>query len=305
MRKPTERTALVTHRGCLDGTGCAAVFIWSGGLRQNVIFKPPHDCNLTPEEAAGFDEVWFADLCPDLSVEPACGLPFHVFDHHKSNMEKWGGSMNCTFSMTHSGTSLLAQETGVFAQCQWGRESLDEGRWVTDYERMVKALEAYDLGRFEHHEGQFMADFAGTLTQEQLLEMIIECGEHVGTVLNNVENLAAVNAIRRSRILYAQKAAESALYFDWDPPGGEFRGVPTGVSISPEPWKNAVAEEILRKAVLAIVVDSTSWSLSFRSKTLDVSKMAQEYGGGGHMRAAGFKISSHDILWSILEEVFG
>lgn len=307
MRKPTERTALVTHKGCLDGTGCAAVFIWSGGNRSNVIFKPPSSCMLTPEEAAPFDEVWFADLCPSSLEDPAGGKPFHVFDHHISNIKRFEGDPNCTFSIDHSGTSLLAQETDVFSRCGWGGQNIDEGRWVTDYERLVRALEAYDLGRFDHREGQFMADLAATLTQEQLLEMITDCGEHVSAVLNNVFSNATVEAARRARMIYAAKAAESALYTEFSPPGWDIASgmVNAGIAISPEPWKNAVAEEILKRAELAVIVDCTTWSLSFRSKTLDVSRMAQEYGGGGHMRAAGFKISSHNVLWAVLEEIFG
>lgn len=304
-RNPTDRTLLVTHKNCLDGTGCAAVFVWAGGRRENIIFKPPHACDLSPDEVSGFDEVWFADLCPKNLDDPTCGLLFHVFDHHKSNMERAGSCKNCTFSMEHSGTSLLARETDVFSKCRGGYHSTDEGRWISDYERIVRALEAYDLGRFDYREGQYMADLAATLTQEQMLDMFIERGENASSVLNDPLNKARVEAAQNARTLYAQKAAKDALYLDWRPPGEIYGPVRTGVSLSPEQWKNAVAQEILREADLAIIVDTTSWSVSFRSNRLDVSQMAQEYGGGGHKAASGFKINPHDALRLIIEEIFG
>jgi oligoribonuclease NrnB/cAMP/cGMP phosphodiesterase (DHH superfamily) len=299
MRKPTERTALVTHKGCLDGTGCAAVFIWSGGLRKNVIFKTPNSCDLTPEEAEPFDEVWFADLCPKDMRDPAGGKPFWVCDHHLSNIERVGDHPCCTFSLTHSGTSLLVQETGIM----FGPDGQPHDE-TEDLKTLIEALESYDLGRFDNVLGQRMADAAGSMSQEQMLLRILLKGTGV---LSDLEIISRAEAMATARNMYAKRAAETAVYIEFRPPGwGLASGtVDAGIAISPETWKNQVAEEILRKAELAIVIDSTSWSLSFRSKTLDVSKMAQEYGGGGHKRAAGFKISSHDILRAVFQEIFG
>lgn len=290
---------MVTHRGCLDGTGSAAVFVWAGGLRKNIIFKPPSDCMLKAYEVGDFDEVWFADLCPESLVDPAGGLPFWVCDHHVTNIKKFDGDPRCTFSMTHSGTSLLARETGIM----FGPDGQPHDE-TEDLRFLIESLEAYDLGRFDSVMGQRMADCAGSMSQEQMLLHLITKGTGV---LNDIEIISRAEAMASARNLYAQKAAESAHYFEFKPPGwGMASGtVDAGITVSPEPWKNACAEAILRRAELAIVVDSTSWTLSFRSKTLDVSSMAQEYGGGGHKRAAGFKIASHDILRAIVEEIFG
>lgn len=306
MRKPTDKTALVTHRGCLDGTGCAAMFVWAGGKRENVIFKTPSHCMLTADEAAPFDEVWFADLCPASLENPAAGLSFWVCDHHATNVKKFGDDERCTFSMTHSGTSLMARETG-FIEDRWRDiDFLKTGDpcWMEDRVELVKALEAYDLGRFDNWKGQRMADAAGTMSQEQMLETIL----HHGTdVLYETGITHRAEAMSNARRIYAEKAAETAYYFEFKPPGWGYASgtVNAGVTVSPEPWKNACAEAILKRAELAIIVDSTSWSLSFRSHDLDVSSMAAEFGGGGHKRAAGFKIASHDVLRAVVEEIFG
>lgn len=281
------------------------MFVWTGGKRENIIFKPPHDCALTPEEADPFDEVWFVDLCPKDLTDPAGGKTFWVCDHHATNVKKFGDDDRCTFSMVHSGTSLLARETGYIDE-KWLEEDLspDHDRWIHDRVMIIKALEAYDLGRFDEWRGQRMADAAGSMSQETLLVWLLT---HGPTVLYEPEIVYRATAMASARNIYAQRAAESALYLEFKPPcwGVASGTVDAGVAISPEPWKNAVAEEILRRAELAIIVDSTTWQLSFRSKTLDVSSMAQVFGGGGHKRAAGFKIGSHGILRAVLEEIFG
>jgi hypothetical protein len=164
-RKPTEKTALVTHKGCLDGTGSALMFITAGGRRENVIFKAPSTALLTPEEAAPFDEVWFADLCPPSLEDPAGGRPFHVFDHHVSNQRKFGNDPRCTFDMKKSGTSLMAEVLGLDCPA-------DELPGAFD--GLIEALEAYDLGKFDHVGGVRLADIASSYTQEEMLDLMIE-----------------------------------------------------------------------------------------------------------------------------------
>lgn len=253
---------------------------------------------LTPEEAAPFDEVWFVDLCPQDLNDPSGGKPFWVCDHHITNIERHSGNPNCTFDIKYSGTSLLAKELGFRDVGEGSPVKHDDG-W-----ELINGLQDYDLGRFGNFIGQRLADCAGTMSQEEMLDMFIVHGTEVWTADEVVGRAAGAAG---ARLNYAKKAAESALYMEFRPPGwGVASGtVNAGISISPEPWKNAVAEEILKKAELAIVFDSTSWTCSFRTKTLDVSKMAEEYGGGGHKRASGFKISSHDALRALLEEIFG
>lgn len=204
--------------------------------------------------------------------------------------------------MQHSGTSLLARELG-FVDPSWREDDVNLPLCKQDRLTIIKALEAYDLGRFDEWRGQRLADAAGTMSQDEMLSLLQI--EGTGAWHSSEITWRAMGAAG-ARTLYAQKAAESALYLEFRPPGwGVASGtVDAGVSVSPEPWKNAVAEEILKRAELAIIVDSTSWQLSFRSKTLDVSSMAKAYGGGGHKRAAGFKISSHDALRALLEEIF-
>lgn len=59
-------------------------------------------------------------------------------------------------------------------------------------------------------------------------------------------------------------------------------------------------------AVLCYETDLKEWKLSLRSvNTVDVSAIAAEYGGGGHMRASGCTFEGGRDPWDILEEITG
>lgn len=272
------------------------MFIWAGGKRENVIFRNPSTCALTYEEAAPYDEIWFADVCPQDLTDAAGGKPFRVFDHHVSNQRKHGSDQRCMFDMTRSGTSLMAHVLGM----------LDYEPSKYDYFRdLVEALEAYDLGRFDHYHGMRLADIASSYSQEQLLELMSECDPD--DILYNRELTSRAEALSAVRKLYADKAFAGVR---WDTiPDGDCGAVKAGLAVSPVYWKNEVANRILSsgKADVAVIFDVTGGMVSLRSNPggPDCSKIAELYGGGGHARAAGFKAKSWAMLKVLMNEVFG
>ena len=310
MFKPTERTLLATHRGCLDGTGSALMFIWAGGLRRNVIFRNPGQCSLTAAELASFDvdEVWFADLCPASLEDPAGGLPFHVFDHHLSNVQRHGDDPRCTFDMTKSGTSLLARELNVIRPADpFPRYGL---AMELNVQELIDALEAYDLGRFDNREGQRLADAAGTYTQDEMLDILILNGPDTMFHRDIVSRAEAMASVRK---IYAEQAARNARIEEWDAVDvGSLDCTPVrvAVAVSPVYWKNAVAMGMLARPEapqVAVIIDPTTQMVSLRSLPggPDCSVMAGLYGGGGHARAAGFKASGGKMLEALSRTVFG
>jgi oligoribonuclease NrnB/cAMP/cGMP phosphodiesterase (DHH superfamily) len=300
--KPGPKTALVTHRGCLDGTGSALMFLWAGGKRENILFRNPSQCDLTAEEAAPYDEVWFADLCPSQMRDPAGGKPFHVFDHHASNAKKFVEDVNCTFSMVHSGTSLLGEMTGVY-DSEWLSLKFvdyeDPDYYKTVRASLVSALEAYDLGKFDDQDGMFLADLASSYTQEEMLDLLKEKG---WDVFSDSRQLGRVAALESMRKIYADSATKVVLT-------KHYEGLRVGVAASPVYWKNEVATRILQQAFdLAMVVDTAGGMVSLRSNYPDgpdCSIIASRFGGGGHPRAAGFKLGSAVMLDALFREALG
>ena len=298
MLKPTDKTVLVSHKGCLDGTGSAWMFLEAGGRIERIIFRNPSMLVFSPGELpADADEVWYADCCPPDLTDPTCGIPFRVFDHHMTNQAKFKDDPRCTFVMERSGTSLMSQVLGV------SRDS--EGNYLTTgMSSLIQALEAYDLGNFDNEIGMYLSDLAASYSQQEMLSLLFIKNSHV---LYDAVLLARVEAARAIRDQYAAGAGARAHYFEFKPPGwGNASGtVNAGVISSPVYWKNAVAEEILKKAEVAIIIDPVGGMVSLRSHTIDVSAIAVAMGGGGHKRAAGFKLNLHSLMNAVIDEVFG
>lgn len=305
--KPGPKTGLVTHKGCLDGTGSALMFLWAGGRRENILFRNPSTCDLTPEEAAPFDEVWFADLCPSTMDDPAGGKPFLVFDHHASNARKFADSEHCTFSMVHSGTSLLGEKLGVYdpewinLQFSYGDTwNPEEGMW--ERAKLVQALEAYDLGKFDHEQGMYLADLASSYSQDEMLDLL---KKHEREVLSLPDCRGRVAALSSMRKIFAESATRNIVPFrlmDTD-----FETIRAGATHSPVYWKNEVAQRILAAGYDVAVVIDPGGMVSLRSLPggPDCSIIAGRYGGGGHPRAAGFKANSTNMIQALIDETFG
>jgi oligoribonuclease NrnB/cAMP/cGMP phosphodiesterase (DHH superfamily) len=280
------------------------MFLWSGGRRDRILFKNPSGLVLTQEDlAADVDEVWYADCCPPDLLDPAAGRPFRVFDHHVSNMRSYGHDERCVFDMAKSGTSLMASVLGC----------LDDSDipWMQTRRQLIAALEAYDLGRFDDVAGQRLADAAASYSQEEMLDTMVRLGP--SGVLHDRELSARAEAMAAVRKLYADSAARSAYYSKMALPaiaGITDDFVRIGVSASPPYWKNEVSERILDSgsADVAVVIDVTGGGVSLRSRPggPDCSLIAGLYGGGGHARAAGFKVRNGQYMLELLSyQVFG
>lgn len=309
---PTKSTALVTHKGCLDGTGSALMFIWAGGRRDRILFKNPSSLILDERDIPDdVDEVWYADCCPPTLNNPSAGRRFKVFDHHISNEKRVGADFRCTFDMKKSGSSLMAHVLGLVSE--------DGPPWMEARRDLIMALEAYDLGRFDYVPGQRLADIAATYSQDEMLDLMIQLGPY--DILHDPYLDSRASAMAAVRNLYADSAARAAFYthmdipdtfgIEWATKESDIR-IRIGVSSSPVYWKNDVAERILDsgKADVAIIVDLVGGMVSLRSRATgpDCSVIAGLYGGGGHARAAGFKINTSNgnfVLKKILQEIFG
>lgn len=289
--RPHDGVMLVTHANCLDGTGCALVFLRAGGRRDRIIFRGPKDLILGPYDVpSDVTEVWYADCCPLDIRDPARGRPFRVFDHHVSNLRSLGetGGDLVIFDMTRCGTSLLASHI------------IDDD--ASEVSGIIAAIESYDLGRFDDRLGQRLADIAASLPQEELLRVMHGMGDAILTDTHWGCLADGVAAVRRT---YVDALASHIHHTTMSYPGryGNSRTLCVGIASSPSDWKNSVGERILESCDLAVIVDVMTGNVSLRSRQdgPDCSVIAGLYGGGGHARAAAFRIRGKQLM-SLLEE---
>lgn len=297
---PTAKTALVTHKGCLDGSGCAVMFILAGGNKHNIFFKSPKKCHLTAEEANPFDEVWFADVCPVDLTDPAGGKPWKVFDHHYTNIKRHGENHeHCCFDSSKCATTILYKEFGID---KWPNSKRAAGYPFQDWDDIVNAIEDYDLGRFEA-DAMFISSLAACYEQVDFIDLLYRNAANIYEEPYFQERVEAMNGIRDH---YTSRAVKTARAYD-------LNGVWVATVSSPVYWKNEIAITLLdgrkvdgRAPDVVAAIDYATCIISLRSREngVNVAEIAEKYGGGGHKKAAAFKMKS-DIMYSALfQEVF-
>jgi len=179
-----------------------------------------------------------------------------------------------------------------------------------------QAMQDYDLGHFENPEGVFLADVASTFTQEEFLDALN--GRVTLCTLNGVldfpdfkQRAEAAASIRR---IYCEQAAASAVIESVriGEHGSDYATVRIAIAAVPRDWKNDAAQRMLEMnpdVDLAVILDVMGGMVSLRSRVggPDCSRVAGLYGGGGHARAAGFKMigGTRHALGSLAQEVFG
>jgi oligoribonuclease NrnB/cAMP/cGMP phosphodiesterase (DHH superfamily) len=278
-----------------------------GGLEKNVHYVTPQETFLTAEQCIDIDEVWFADVCPDLnSRDICCGLPFRVFDHHISNIRKWEteSRSDLHFDITKCGTTILS-------------EYLDKRGHGAPSIRLLTAIEDYDLWRKvdEGDDGPFLADLAAINPQRYFSILLADRDEDV---FFDSHCRAQAHAVSRIRKLNSEQIAAASHVVSIFSPSDKHE-VLVGFAVAPTAWKNSVADLILKRndyrvadmdkidVAIAAVLDPMVGTISLRSREggPDCSMIAKAYGGGGHVRAAGFHLPTAGLLNTLSRKVLG
>lgn len=115
--KDISDAVLVTHRTCLDGAGCAIVFLRAGGRRENIRFVPAGMLeNFVKKDPvfAGDEFIIFADIglnVPKYATRIDKRGNCVLLDHHKTSAHladrPWAG-----VDMDACGTELLRRYLG-------------------------------------------------------------------------------------------------------------------------------------------------------------------------------------------------
>jgi hypothetical protein len=239
------------------------------------------------------DEVWLVDFsypAAELKEIESVAKRLVVLDHHASAEAAVRGCKEHAFDVNKSGARLAwewfhGQEEAPFLVRYV--EDRDLWKWELAGSREFNAgLRTWPL-TVERY--RLWVDGVGTESENRMADQMISAGK---TVMRTnellVEKLTASGRERWARFLGAYKAP----IWEVSPPSEE--GVPC---VNSPTLQSEVCEELLRKwrtaPFAAVWWDEGQmriWSLRSRKDGVDVSKIAEVYGGGGHRNAAGFTL---------------
>lgn len=294
-----KESVLITHQGCMDGSGCAILFLAAGGRRENIRYVAAGMVErFIKDEQALFDSdkfVIFADVGvsnPDYADRLEKRGNVHLLDHHKTSAFLKGRPwchIDCENGGTACGTELLRRYLGLERTSDKRLAAVidDHDRWK------LKIPESTDLATFSVFVGQeeFIDRFAGrdvsngllTVTEKELLKILVKRRDE-----------SIKSAIRKAIVKDVAYVA-----------GAQIRTVKVGYILSSEPNVSLLLDQLLEQRNeidVACQIHLGKESVSLRSKRYDVSEMAKYFGGGGHAGAAGHRLPPNFVK-DLVDEV--
>lgn len=309
MRAPI---LFIFHGGCFDGFTAAWLFNKFKKKKESIIDRPVEyfaaKYGEDPPDCRG-KEVWLVDFSypREVMIEKIIkpSMRTVILDHHKTAEADLDGILDevrrsglqrqndlLIFDMTRSGCGILydelvreaGQRAGVHTPSPHGR-----GVWLVDY------VEDRDLWRWKLPNSKEVSAYYSTLPMtfdawDQLekdgLKVAVEAGQHISKYIDNYGDKAIEN----------MKVEKISDYF-----------VPTVtlqyMNVSDHVGK--LAEKFPEYPFAAGYFRRSDglWQFSLRARkgNFDVSKVAQQFGGGGHKEAAGFQVAK--LPWDECPEI--
>lgn len=291
-----EDTILVTHMGCMDGSGCVIMFLRAGGKLENVRFVSAgtlgrfvkKDLLSLEDKFIIFSDIGFSEE----HGEKYAGMlekrgNIVLLDHHvTSNFLKtrtWAHIV-----MEFCGTELTRQYLGLEDESSKALSAIiqDHDLWKRNDPRSV------DLAAFTVFVGQdvFVQRFKDRDITKELFTSLEK--EMMDIVLR-----------RRDQFIAAAVKKVVIKDVEW----GASRKCKVGYVISSEMNVSLLLDNVLEKypeidVSCQINFERSSVSLRARQDGYDVSEMAKYYGGGGHKAASGHRITEF-VMDSIYNDI--
>jgi oligoribonuclease NrnB/cAMP/cGMP phosphodiesterase (DHH superfamily) len=264
---------LFYHKNCLDGYGSRWVFESCFGDRMNYIPCPPG--SEAPSYVANRN-VWIADLSFEreslLSMKNR-NNSIILLDHHKTAEDLLKDLDFCHFNMNHCGSYL-----------SW--EHVNPGKAAPP---LIQYIEDYDLWRWE-------------LPNSKEIISLFEDEPYSFSFFNEMNELLCTGdgmsyLVKRGKIVLHKKQKQIGRIFDGrhfvDILGEKITAVNSSV------YRSELAEKCADSSDasygLAYYYNGKEFVCSLRSgkeKSFDVSKIAVQFGGGGHKTASAFRVRS-------------
>lgn len=295
-----RETILVTHKDCMDGCGCAMMFLAAGGTLSNVRYVPAgmlekfikDEINDLGNKFVVFADIGLSESNPKkeeyadkLEKRGSCVL----IDHHVTSTwmkdREW-----CNIDSSMCGTELLRRYLGLnwYSVKKMAEVIQDHDLWFRKYP------ESEELSTLMVHVGQddFVRRFNGR-QWDGVHPLFTDSELEILEILKRRRDESIESALRKVTV-------RDSVYNN--------KNVRIGYVISSEQNSSLLLSRMLESRIdidVAAQVNFEKNTMSLRSlkdKNFDVSEIAKCYGGGGHRNAAGHRLPK-DLVEKIIEEI--
>jgi oligoribonuclease NrnB/cAMP/cGMP phosphodiesterase (DHH superfamily) len=279
---------LVIYHDDLDGTVGAYLLTRLRGLKEDETAYVPYNYGdelPTVKMVGSAPFVYFVDLqfAPEIWAaydELTVDLT-EIWDHHR-------GMPELQWSKVHH-SELMSASKLIWSHLK----SIEDPRTAVGLQRLVNCVDAFDMG----HEGD-MADFGGAVLEAMVMGIprwqlprarfaaITKCAENLRASIHGT--LAVGQQIHKWKMGEVNRLTESFYVVEFD---GRHMPVVNTQTLGKEMLDRM---SIVKADVVAYWwYDAGLYEVRLRSTNgnIDVVEIAQRYGGGGHGRSAGFRLT--------------
>lgn len=311
-----EDAVLITHKGCMDGSGCAIMFMGAGGKRENIKYVAAG----MVEKFVKSDPVFksnkfliFADIGLNTpkyadTLEKRGNLV--LLDHHNTSLHLMGRywaeieekNERCGTRMLRDYLIDIVPAPNPIKSSSWRMFANlldDHDRWI----RQIPGSE--DMATIMSFLGQqdFITRFTDPKTRR--CDNISKRRAQSGFLTEFEEDLLGILARRRDEAI--EDVLKKVTVRQVKLPDGSM--VSMGIVVTMEPNISLLLQRLLEQypqvqVATSISLEKGAVSLRSRGGEPDCSRIAALFEGGGHKGAAGHRIPQ-DTLETILEHIYG
>lgn len=292
-------TILITHRHCMDGAGCAVLFLVMGGQRKNIRFVGPESVGKVVTELANTysGHLLFADM--SVSTEDAKILDergdVNLLDHHKTaiHLKKYSWA---TISAEEKDTAA-GKACGTLMM--WEHYLLQHSE-LAEYEGMARMIDDHDRWIHKNPMSQKFADLHYLTNGDYFIEKFLDDSRVKLNEMN--EKILEIDKLNKDDY-FKRKMNETTVVEKY----GIKLGLILGNRYISECCHHILNNHEAELNVLCMIdIEGNKVSLRGKKDGINVSEIAALNGGGGHSSAAGFFLKGHmnlDIRKSFLKKI--
>jgi len=310
-----EDAILVTHKGCMDGSGCAIMFMGAGGKRENIRFVSAGMVEQFVKKDPIFKEdrfLIFADVglnTPKYADVLERRGNLVMLDHHNTSLHLVGRHWaEIEEKNQRCGTRMLRDY--LVANVPGGK-FIGSSSWrifanlLDDHDRWIREIPgSEDMATLMSFLGQqdFITRFVNP--KERICESIRE-GRGKSFLTEFEEDLLGILQRRRDEAI--AEVIEKAIVKEIKLPDDS--RVTVGFVITDEPNISLLLNRLLEEKpeiqiAASVCMPKGAVSLRSRGGNPDCSYVAGLFKGGGHKAAAGHRLPQ-DLSEVILEHIYG
>lgn len=273
-----EKAALVTHRGCMDGSTVAIVFLAAGGLRENIRFSSPNhrDVDEIVEELL---ETWSGPiLIADVSIsmglaEQVIRNDVFLLDHHKSAIPLQQFSWcEVDINNTRAGGKMLFD---------WFVNNFTTMSLVP-YKELVDLADDHDRWIKNYKESDLISVFHEVLGQELFIDRFLK---NPNPRLNQMEQYA-VDLELTKRDNYIKRKIKDVVVVQKNIQGHDVGVAFVLASEHQSLLGNTICEDPRIDANICVLVGTNISMRASKDCPVDLSVLAKKLMGGGHKAAS-------------------